>query len=724
MTSLTLDMDKSYHGCDQNLDLKKASCSNKDLDTVPQKLSKDTEVLDLSHNNITKLLNSSFEVYPLINSLNISHNDVRAIESAAFYPLMGLMYLDLSFNLRLVLPATGVFMMSSQLSILNLTSTNLKSLPNDILKWSPHLDIVSLFMNRLSFINISSCGMADQVYMTTNQIKHLTAGDFIFVCNTTILNLCRNPIQSVDPDVIASLHVRSLMLGGYPLSDEVLTNIILGISKSDIDELIIQKGSVGAFSKGFFDPLSLFLHSLDQKVGVNIGPASFQYLQSLVNLDMKDSQLHIQNIWNENINASLFDGLLYLNHLDLSRNPFPSFLPPGIFRQLSVLQELNLEYCQIRNLHPLVFSGLESLQKLSLKGNNIQQIPDDILSGLGQVNIIDLEGNQILYLDEQMFSNNWKLTNLSLADNKLTRFNQRTFKPILSSISSLDLSMNPIDCNCDLKWLVNWINKPIPLIDKDKTLCSSESLERFREKPLLDVDPNELCIINGQLFLIPLASIGLVVISVLLYHYRCRCRCPCQCPCRCRCRCRCQWQLRYKLFLLKLAILGFKEMQDARDHNDYEFDVNIIFYDDDEEWIREQLRPALEERLPQFQRNVFGDEDLVLGMHYLESVDYVVSHSYKTIVVLSRAAVHDHWFILKFRTAMDHVSDTLTEFVVVVFLEDIPDDEMPFLARLYLNDGRPYIHWTEDMRGQEYFWDKLAKNLTINLRTNDLIPNE
>ncbi|XP_030849988.1 toll-like receptor 4 [Strongylocentrotus purpuratus] len=258
-----------------------------------------------------------------------------------------------------------------------------------------------------------------------------------------------------------------------------------------------------------------------------------------------------------------------------------------------------------------------------------------------------------------------------------------------------------------INWLIVWINKPIHLIDKDKTICSSESLDTLREKPLLDVDPNELCIINGLLFLIPLASIGLVVVSVLLYH--------------------CRRQLRYKLFLLKLAAVGYKEMRGARDHNDYEFDVNIIFYDDgedDEEWIREQLRPALEERLPQFQRNVFGDEDLVLGIHYLDSVDYVVSHSYKTIIVLSRAAVQDRWFTLKFRTAMDHVSDTLTEFVVVVFLEDIPDDEMPFLARLYLNDGRPYIHWTEDMRGQEYFWDKLAKNLTINLRTNDLIPNE
>ncbi|XP_030849989.1 toll-like receptor 3 [Strongylocentrotus purpuratus] len=678
MSSLTLDMDKSFHGCDQNVELKKASCSNKGLETIPQNLSGDTEVLDLSHNNITKLLNSSFETYPLINSLDISYNDIRVIEVAAFYPLRGLMHLDLSYNRRLVLPATGAFMMSSQLSILDLRSSNLKSLPNDTLKWSPNLDSVYLLYNQLSYINVSSRGMADNVRMGGNQLKHLTARYFTFVCHTDTLDLRKNPIQSVDADVIASLHVRSLVLGLHPLSYEVLTNIILGISKSAIEQLKINDGSVGE---------------------------SFQHLQSLVNLDMRDSFLQISDLWNKNANASLFDGLLDLIHLDLSSNRFLSDLPPGIFGQLSVLQELNLDYCEIRNLHPLVFSGLESLQNLSLKGNNIQHIHDDVLSGLVQLKSINFEGNRIAYLEELMFSDNWKLTNLSLADNRLTSLNQSTLKPIFSSISSLDLSMNPIDCNCDLKWLIDWLNEPIHLENKDETICSSASLEPLRENPLLDFDPNKLCLIKYGLYsLIPLAFISLVVLSVLLCHYR--------------------WQLRYKLYLLKLAVLGYKEMRDARDHNDYEFDVNIIFYDDDEEWIREQLRPALEERLPQFQRNVFGDQDLVLGMHYLDSVDYVVSHSYKTIIVLSRAAVHDHWFILKFRTAMDHVSDTLTEFVVVVFLEDIPDGEMPFLARLYLSDGRPYIHWTEDVRGQDYFWDELTKDLTINLRTNDLIPNE
>eukprot|EP00057_Strongylocentrotus_purpuratus_P022649 XP_011677123.1 PREDICTED: toll-like receptor 13 [Strongylocentrotus purpuratus] len=324
---------------------------------------------------------------------------------------------------------------------------------------------------------------------------------------------------------------------------------------------------------------------------------------------------------------------------------------------------------------------------------------------LDQVTFIDLGDNLLAYLGEQLFSNNPRLTTLLLSNNRLTRLNQTTFEPIESSLLSLDLSLNPISCNCDLRWFRDWMSGHLDVIDENRTVCSSASLEPLREKLLLDFDPNTLCGLNIALVcLTPLAGIFLVVIVVVLYRKR--------------------WQLKYKLFLMKLMVIGYKEMRDARDLNDYEYDLNIIFYDDDEEWACQQLQPALEERLPQFQRNVFGDQDLIPGMHYLDAVDYVVSHSYKTLILLSRTAVHDRWFMLKFRTAMDHVSDTETEFVVVVFLEDIPDEEIPFLARLYLSDGRPYLHWTEDVRGHDFFWNKLVKSLTINLKTNDLIPNE
>ena len=788
--------------------------------------------------------------------------------------------LYLSSNPNLGLPATGLFRWSKNLSTLDLYDSNLKLLPNDTLKWSSSVDYLDLSYNKLTFVNMSLCGRAWKINLVNNKIEHLTAESFIFGCQSDRVDLSGNPIKSVDPNVIASLRVRSLTLGDYPLALEILKDIFSGICRSEIVELAISYANFTVLPRDSFGNLrncslsvlritwnkvqslspyvfsnltrlveldlsyneiqslspyvfsnltrlveldlshnkivtveSVFFQGMRELKVLNLNQNELKYInpnadvwaldlnelhlrdnsltkisefalsglrnitlldlslnralnileitsfsqltgiqtidlnycsmsrfqpvapnlttlfmnnmnlpnpyriprislkdsQGIENLEIRESRLLTIDLWDKTLNISLFDGLSNLITLDLSHNyldlRIPDDFPARIFEQLSALQSLSLQACHISYLHPLAFTGLESLRVLNLSGNVIQQLNFDIFKMLDQVTIIDLHDNLLAYLNKQLFSNNPRLTTLLLSNNKLTLLNQKTFEPIESSLLSFDLSLNPIVCSCDLRWLRDWMSRHIDVIDENRTVCSSASLEPLRGKPLLEFDPSKLCGLNIALVcLTPLAGIFLVVIVIVLYHYR--------------------LQLKYKIFLLKLMVVGYKEMRDARDHNDYEFDLNIIFYDDDEEWVREQLQPALEEWLPQFQRNVFGDQDLVIGMHYLDAVDYVVSHSYKTLILLSRAAVHDRWFMLKLRIAMDHVSDTQTEFVVVVFLEDIPEEDIPFLARLYLSDGRPYLHWTEDVRGLAFFWNKLVKNLTINLRTNDLIPKE
>ena len=186
-----------------------------------------------------------------------------------------------------------------------------------------------------------------------------------------------------------------------------------------------------------------------------------------------------------------------------------------------------------------------------------------------------------------------------------------------------------------------------------------------------------------------------------------------------------RWFLRYKIFLLKLAIVGYREIQDGREKEDFEYDINIMYLDGDEEWAKDILRPGLEQRIPDFARIAFGDDELRLGMHYLDAVYEIVETSFKTILLLSRASVQDHIFMTKFRIAMNHVTDTETQNMVLVFLEDIPDAELPHLVRLHLSGHGAYLRWQEDdEEGQEYFWKKLIKYMTVNLKVNHLIPYE
>eukprot|EP00057_Strongylocentrotus_purpuratus_P015651 XP_011670125.1 PREDICTED: slit homolog 3 protein-like [Strongylocentrotus purpuratus] len=420
-----------------------------------------------------------------------------------------------------------------------------------------------------------------------------------------------------------------------------------------LDQLVLSYNKIATIEPNFFDGMqALKVLKIDYNGVRSINTGKHTWTINLTELYLSGNLLTV-------ISKFAFLGLQNLTLLDLSYNKRLSIIRLSSFTGLNNIHTVDLSRC-----------NLESLQKLNLSGNNLKQIRTGLLTGLGQIRSITLDGNIIAYLDEGTFLNNSRLTNLSLANNRLTSLNESTFRPIYSSLSLVDLSQNSLVCSCDLEWLLDWLNQngTVSLVNEEQTLCAPLSLAPLREKPLLHFNPPELCRFNYAIFsLIPIVIVSLVVFLVLVYYKR--------------------WKLKYKLFLLKLAVIGYRERQDARNHNDYEFDV-------------------------------------IPGMYYLDAVDYVVSRSYKTIILLSRAAVRDRWFMLKFRTAMDHVSDTQTEFVVVVFLEDIPDDEIPFLARLFLSDGRPYLHWTEDVRGQEYFWKELAKNLTINLRTNDLIPNE
>nr|XP_054760633.1 toll-like receptor 13 [Lytechinus pictus] len=435
--------------------------------------------------------------------------------------------------------------------------------------------------------------------------------------------------------------------------------------------------------------------------------SSFNQSRFLINLQICKSYVW-GDLWNPTLNVSLFDGLFYLTYLRLNENEMLQVeLKNPIFRSLSTLRILSIQSSSIKYIPCNAFTGLKSLKDLDLSGNYITKLHPDSLKGLWTLETLRLFGNSLVYLDRDVFSNNQNLSRLFLSGNQLTLLNQSTFDPIRSSLLYIDISHNQITCNCESSWLVRWvINTPeLNLLREDETFCGIASLEPFRDKPFLDFDDNKLCGFNVDIVCLPsIAVISLVATIMLVYRFR--------------------WQIRRWLFLLKLAVLGYMEVRDPLDHGDFEYDLNVIFHEDDEAWVREHLRVVIEERLPQFQRKVYGDGDLVPGMYYLEAVDYVVTRSYKTVVVLSRAAVKDRWFMLKFRTAIDHVTDTQTEFVILLFLEEIPGEALPFLVRLCLSDGRPYIHWPEDIRGREYFCDELIAKLTFNLKTNDLIPNE
>ncbi|XP_072182200.1 toll-like receptor 4 [Diadema setosum] len=304
-----------------------------------------------------------------------------------------------------------------------------------------------------------------------------------------------------------------------------------------------------------------------------------------------------------------------------------------------------------------------------------------------------------------LFKNLSSLIRLDLSDNSLSTIRSGVFRPIKNSLQSIRLSDNPWNCDCRLRWLVEWLGeKTIRLENEAETICSkSGSIKTFQGKKLTSFDPGSQC---GPNVILPCAlvaaGISLLVLAILIFN---------------------KWsQMKYKFFILKLHFKGFKHIPDHDKRGNFRFDIGVLFHSDDEQWASGDLCRGLRETMSDYNRISLGDDDLPLGMFYLDAVHQVISHSFKIIFVISPTAIQDHMFMLKFRIAFDHYNEVLTEKILLVFLEDIPDDDLPFLIRLFLSDNRPYLRWTKDERDRPFFWDALAKYLTTNAKCNPLIP--
>ena len=131
-------------------------------------------------------------------------------------------------------------------------------------------------------------------------------------------------------------------------------------------------------------------------------------------------------------------------------------------------------------------------------------------------------------------------------------------------------------CNCEIDWLVKYFGES--LLHVEQTLCSSicATLEPLRGKPVTTFQYTKYCGLHVHLALwISAAAFAVFAISmtaIISYHYR--------------------WLLRYKIFLLKLAVLGYREIQDGQNRNKFDYDINIMFLESDTEWAINILRPG------------------------------------------------------------------------------------------------------------------------------------
>ncbi|XP_049927043.1 slit homolog 1a isoform X3 [Epinephelus moara] len=155
------------------------------------------------------------------------------------------------------------------------------------------------------------------------------------------------------------------------------------------------------------------------------------------------------------IERGAFDDMKELERLRLNRNQLQQ-LPELLFQKNPALSRLDLSNNQISEIAPDAFQGLRSLNSLVLYGNKITDLPKGVFDGLYALQLLLLNANKIHCVRANAFQDLQNLSLLSLYDNKIQTLAKGTFTS-LRAIQTLHLAQNPFICDCNLKWLADYL---------------------------------------------------------------------------------------------------------------------------------------------------------------------------------------------------------------------------------------------------------------------------
>ncbi|XP_041454788.1 insulin-like growth factor-binding protein complex acid labile subunit [Lytechinus variegatus] len=665
----------SVYGCEiyQLLPLGNASYQNESIPSV--------SILQMRGNMIKNVPTGSFWGFTRLQTLVLRENKIRTFGNQSFCLLRSLRELDISNNDIESIPAQ-TFACLPRLMKLNVSHNFIRTLSPLSFNGIPRITFIGLSHNTIVDLNSDKTVWTLETLLkldiSNNDIRSISQSIFKGLTYLTELNLSFNPCYFYSAKAFKDLpNLERLLLFNQKkiylqtTFQQLHTVLYLDISNAQV------KAS---------------RYSIEQ----------FVNMTHLHDLHIKRAQLTSGDLYDDISNQSLFTGLYSLKKLHLRENYLHS-LDSRVFNNLPNLFYLDMKNCRILELRPTLFHSLPSLAILYLSGNKLVKISEDTFHGLFYLRVLYIQNNSLHGLETTTFAQNSRLTDLYLPGNQISIIKPGTVLPSNNSLR-LDVSRNPFTCGCSLTWFRQWLDTAdIDFRHPNQTVCSSTSLKELNNKPILSFQPKDHCGVNIVLIaVLSFSGLLVVMLAMLAYHKR--------------------WWLNHKLFLLKLAVVGYEEMEEEFNADNYHYHLNLMFQETEQEWVNQIMKPVLEERLPHLQNIIFGDEDLHLGMYYVNALYDAIDNSFKTVLLISNQSVKDAWTMTKLRMALEHVNDTAFDKVILIFIEEIEDENMPYLVRLFLSRNKPYMLWTDDADGQELFWAQFERSMSTNRAINNAIP--
>jgi Leucine-rich repeat (LRR) protein len=426
-------------------------------------------VLDLSSNELTNncVNRDTFSGLVRLVILNLAHNDITRIDSHVFQDLYSLQILNLEEN-GIDVIAESAFSSLSNLHALTLTHNNLVQL-------EPH--------------HFTGLYVLNQLYLDNNHIKVIHPRTFENCTNLQDLGISGNHLMEV-PDGIGHLrYLKSLDLGDNHISKLINTSFegldqLYGLRLINNELVNISRDAFSAL------PTLQVLNLACNKIEV-VDQGAFGTYPNLKAIRLDGNRLtNIDGIFTH------LPGLVWLNVSDNQLTWFDYALLP------QSLEWLDMHKNQVSKLGNYFDTRKElQIKMLDVSFNKLTEIREDSIPN--SVESVFLNDNMIKKVQANVFLKKVNLSRAVLYANDLENldFSALRLQPVSEDkdLPQFYIGGNPFHCDCNMEWLhrinqLSHLRQHPRIMDLDAVTCRLSYSRGDVNRPLLDLKPSQfLC---------------------------------------------------------------------------------------------------------------------------------------------------------------------------------------------------------------------------------------
>ncbi|CAG9767244.1 unnamed protein product [Ceutorhynchus assimilis] len=666
--------------------------------------------LDLSENKLPNITKNYFVKIRNLKYLNLSKNEINSIDFDSFKNNQVLEELDLSQN-----PLDNLDFYLPDLKKLDLNGCNLTILSSKIFPKSYNLNYLDMSNNRIYHLEtetFSKMPNLTSINLSYNFLQSLTFSDRLFENNKNLktVNLSYNKLMVIFTDMFVgaqeldtldlsyneicnfsnnlqgfkakNLNFKHNKIDDFP-SDLIYDSAVQTLDMSYNEIKIVSLVREDVPEDQYFE-VYLRHNEINQlNITNNDAPKNWTIMMDLSQNQLKcdclgyflkqipqsDHQITITNITSQEI-------ICYNSYPD-NNCPLISIenCPTKCHCSYSRIHNSIIVDCSNRNLvrFPYIKNLLTDRYKqnqtfVMLSGNKLDLNGQDLLETYSDVTRLNLTDNRISELK-------WLPENLTILD--LTNNSLTTLAPEIiarleknNNLKRVSMKNNPWKCDCQALDFREYLMNHEKIFEKSEIICH----DTLRQLIYTELCDHTVGIVMGVTTTI---AFIFVVLSALYFKYT--------------------DTIKVYLYSKNLCLWWVAEEEIDKDKT---YDVFISYSHRDEELVRNELLPELENGEPPF-KVCYHHRDWLPGEFITTQIANSVLDSRRTIVILSNSFMDSVWGKMEFRAAHTQAITDGRVRVIVVIYGELDESNLGDEMNMYLKTNT-YIKW-----GDPWFWNKL-----------------